>query len=372
MQELLWNALQRIFTESWGILADSAPYILFGLAAAGVIKALLPEEKILAHLGKGARGAVLKASILGIPLPLCSCGVIPVAVDLRRRGAGRGASTAFLVSVPETGVDSIAISFALLGPVLAVIRPVAAFVTATVTGLLVDRLPAESPDPPKPRKACSCSGHDSCAHSASPPLLLRLAAGIRYAFGELLRDIGGWLLLGILISGVITALIPDDLAALVFAHEAWSLLVMLVIGIPLYICASASTPIAAALILKGLSPGAALVFLLAGPATNMATLTVVQRFWGKAVTAVYIATVAASSLAIGWLTNRLYEAAGWNAADAIRTLTNPAGERIGAAAGIVFLILWGTAKLAALRRRRALKEADSETAEAPCSSSCCV
>lgn len=306
MQELLLG----ILLECWDILVESSPYVLFGFFAAGMLKALVPEELVVRHLGKSSSGSVLKASLFGIPLPLCSCGVIPAAIGLRKQGASKGASAAFLVSVPETGVDSIAITYALLDPIMTVVRPLSAFFTAIVTGLLINLLPKE-PSQPTAAAAnlCACSSSCGCDTSkplAKPPLLQRVRAGLAYAFGDLLGDIGKWLLIGIVVAGVISSLVPDDFFLHYLSSEFTSLLIMLGVGIPLYICASASTPIAAALVLKGLSPGAALVFLLAGPATNAATLTVVGRYFGRGATVIYLASIAACSLLIGYLVNRLY------------------------------------------------------------------
>ncbi len=305
------NLLTGILAECWAVLLESAPFVLFGFFAAGVLKAVIPGDLVARHLGKNNAASVFKASLFGVPLPLCSCGVIPAAVELRKQGASKGASAAFLVSVPETGVDSMAITWALLDPLMTLLRPVAALFTAVVTGLLINRLP-EEPTPP-PDLASSCS--DACCDPPAlkgvrPPLLRRLREGLGYAFGELLADIGSWLMLGIAIAGVIAYVVPEDFFARTFANELTSLLVMLLVGIPLYICASASTPVAAALVLKGLSPGAALVFLLAGPATNAATITVVYRFWGRGATIVYLSAIAGCSLLLGWLTNRLYALAG--------------------------------------------------------------
>lgn len=336
MTELLVGILR----ECWDILLESAPFVLFGFFAAGLLKALLPGDLVARHLGKNSAASVLKASLFGIPLPLCSCGVIPAAVELRKQGASKGSSAAFLVSVPETGVDSIAITYALLDPLMTALRPIAAFITATVTGLLVNCLP-EEPKAPAP-VVSSCS--DACCGSAQPaavrpPLRQRLREGLGYAFGELLADIGAWLMLGILLAGVIGFAVPEDYFARSFAHEWTSLLVMLLVGIPLYICASASTPVAAALVLKGLSPGAALVFLLAGPATNAATITVIYRFWGRATTIVYLSAIAACSLLFGWLTNRLYA---WAGLDILSWVKPGADHAVGAwevAAALLLLAL---------------------------------
>jgi len=300
--------LTGILHQCWIILNEAAPYVLFGFFAAGVLKALIPEQLIARHLGSNSFKSVFKASLFGIPLPLCSCGVIPAAIGLRQQGASKGATASFLVSVPETGVDSIAITWALLDPLMTVIRPVAAFLTAILTGTLINRLPDHQTSPTAEKPACSCSDEKSgkAIQGEKEGILTRLLGGLRYAFGSLLKDIGQWLMLGILIAGIISFLVPDDFIAAYLGGGFGSLLLMLLVGIPLYICASASTPIAAALVLKGLSPGAALVFLLAGPATNAATLTVIAKHLGKAATAIYLLAIAACSLALGWLTNAIY------------------------------------------------------------------
>jgi len=305
----MMNVLLEIARECWFILLEAAPFVLLGFAVAGLMQGLLVDRFIARHIGGNSFGAVIKASLLGIPLPLCSCGVIPAAVELRKQGAGKGASAAFLVSTPESGVDSIAITYALLDPVMTVIRPLAAFFTATVTGLAINRLPEETAERPEPEGVSCCAP----AGTAPPqPFPARIVAGLRYAFGELMLDIGGWLLLGILIAGLIGTFVPDSFFRDFSGSEAAEMIVMLLVGIPLYICASASTPVAAALILKGISPGAALVFLLAGPATNAATITIVSRFWGKKATLLYLGSIAICSLLVGWLTNRLYAVGGWD------------------------------------------------------------
>ena len=290
------------------------------------------------HLGGNSKLSVVKASLFGIPLPLCSCGVIPAAIGLRRQGAGRGASAAFLVSTPESGVDSIAITYALLDPVMTVLRPVAAFITATVTGLLINLLPDE------PAVALEAGAGESPVEEIpveNQGLWQRISDGLSYAFGGLLKDIGGWLLVGVAIAGLIGFLVPDDLFVFLQGHNFLSMLAMLLIGIPIYICASASTPIAAALILKGISPGAALVFLLAGPATNAATLTLVGRFWGRAATTVYLFSIAVCSLALGGLTDLLYGFAGWDIVGQIQEVVEHEPSLFDNVAAIFLLGLWG-------------------------------
>jgi hypothetical protein len=332
------SILLEILESCWNILAEASPYILFGFLAAGILKALIPDSLVARHLGGNSKTSVIKASLFGIPLPLCSCGVIPAAIGLRRQGAGRGASAAFLVSTPESGVDSIAITYALLDPVMTVLRPLAAFVTATVTGLLINLLP-EEPAVALETELSALPTEDSAVEKTN--IWQRIRDGIAYAFGGLLKDIGGWLLVGVAVAGLIGYLVPDDLFTFLQGHNFLSMLAMLLIGIPLYICASASTPIAAALILKGISPGAALVFLLAGPATNAATLTLVGRFWGRAATTVYLLSIAVCSLALGGLTDLLYDFAGWDIVGQIQAVVEHGPSLIDTLAAILLLGLWG-------------------------------
>jgi uncharacterized protein len=341
------DILLGIVVACWEILREAAPYVLFGFLAAGLLKVFLLEAAIARHLGGNSTMAVLKASLLGIPLPLCSCGVIPAAIALRKQGAGKGPTAAFLISTPESGVDSIAITWALLDPIMTVVRPVAAFLTATFAGLLINRLPDETPVVSAALAAavpaadsCGCSGSCAAAPPIRPSLGLRLKDGLAYAFGELLGDIGKWLLLGIGIAGVLSYLLPADFFN-ILGGEFSSLLIMLLVGIPLYICASASTPVAAAMVLKGLSPGAALVFLLAGPATNIATLTVITRFWGKKATAVYLAAIAFCSLLLGWLVNRLYVYTGADISRWVQGTGEEEPSLWATAAAVLLLVLIG-------------------------------
>lgn len=330
--------LLEILQSCWNILAEASPYILFGFFAAGILKGLIPDALVARHLGGNSKRSVIKASLFGIPLPLCSCGVIPAAIGLQRQGAGRGASAAFLVSTPESGVDSIAITYALLDPVMTVLRPLAAFATATVTGLLINLLPED------PAVVIDTEPTDTKVEEVSEnnsTMFQKMREGLSFAFGELLKDIGGWMLVGIGIAGLIGYLVPDDFFTFLQGHNFLSMLAMLVIGIPLYICASASTPVAAALILKGISPGAALVFLLVGPATNAATLTLVGRFWGRATTIVYLASIAVCSLGLGALTDLLYSFAGWDIVGQIQTVIEHGPSLFDNLAAVLVLILWG-------------------------------
>lgn len=294
------------------IVAESAPFLLIGFAAAGLLRALIPERKIYELLGDDSFRSVLLASLIGVPLPLCSCSVIPAATGLRQGGAGKAATTSFLISTPETGVDSISITWALMDPVMTIARPLAAFVTALTTGTFVGLLPSAADDAseaPVPEESCcskdGCSA-DSGAHVARGSAVRE---GLRYAFGPLVDDLAVWLVVGFVLAAAVTAAIPDGFFAALSSGWVSSLLMMLV-ATPVYICASAATPIAAALILKGLDPGAALVLLLVGPATNVTTVLVVYRFLGRGVLAVYLAGVAACALAFGAAVNALYAGLG--------------------------------------------------------------
>ncbi|WP_461208932.1 SO_0444 family Cu/Zn efflux transporter [Desulfocurvus sp. DL9XJH121] len=300
--------------QTWILLNEAAPWVLLGFLVAGLIKALVPDDFIAKHLGKPGMGSVLKASALGVPIPLCSCGVVPAAAGLRRQGAGKGATAAFMISTPETGADSMAVTWALLDPVMTVVRPVAAFITAMAAGaainLWADKDKSGNEELNQPVQSC-CGGNCSCDSApAAPSLGARLRGGLEHAFGDMLQDIGRWLILGLILAGAVSAFVPDDFFHVWLGNEWASLGVMLLAGIPLYICATSSTPIAATMALKGLSPGAALVFLLAGPATNAATVAVASRILGKRATAIYVAAIALCSLGLGWLVNRLYAALG--------------------------------------------------------------
>jgi uncharacterized protein len=333
-----------ILAASWQVFSRSAPYVLFGLALAGVIRGLLPDTFVSRHMGGKGVGSVVKAALLGVPLPICSCGVIPVAMGLRKQGAGNGATTAFLISTPETGVDSISITYALLDPIMTIIRPVSAFITALTAGILVnflpDRPPARSTAPDPVTTPCTCpaepSGTCACTGHLPGSRLSRVKKGLAFSFTDLLGDIGTILIIGCIIAGAITWSIPDDFIHRYLGGGVLPMLIMLVAGIPLYVCATATTPVVAALALKGLSPGAALVFMLTGPATNATTITVIAGTMGRRVAAVYTATIAAVALVLGFAVNLLYEALSLNISDWV-----VAGEEHGARliAGICATVL---------------------------------
>lgn len=295
------SLLLEILRQSWLVLLDAAPYLILGFLIAGLLHAFLPPGTVAAHLGRGRFAPILKASLWGIPLPLCSCGVLPAALGLRSKGASKGAVFSFLVSTPETGVDSIAVSYGLLGPVLTVARPLAALGTAFLAGVLELWFGKEEKVPAPKADFASIATRRGLAASVKE--------GLAFAFGDFYRGVVPWLALGLVAAGAVTALVPDGW---IEAHLAgpWAMPVALAAGIPLYVCATASTPIAAALLAKGLSPGAALVFLLSGPATNAASITVLARTFGVAATARYLGAIAAGSLAAGFALDALYPTLG--------------------------------------------------------------
>lgn len=306
---------------------DAAPYLLFGLILAGLIKAWLPESWVRQQLnGKGSL-PVVKAALLGAPMPLCSCSVIPVALGIRRNGASKGATTSFLISTPETGVDSISLTYAMMGPVMAIVRPFAAIMTALTAGFWVNQSPQKSccasalPEeaagsccaskaPTKPTTSSCCSSareetepKKTCCSSGSPAPN-GVISGISYAFGKLYEDILLWLVAGLVIAAAVQAFVPSEWLAQ--WGSGWlAKFMMLVIGIPMYICASASTPMAAGLMLAGVSPGTVLVFLLAGPATNMSTIAILRNELGTQVMLKYIVVVMLGALLSGVLLDAL-------------------------------------------------------------------
>lgn len=303
--------------EIWNTFSEASFYIIGGIFIAGFIHIFLDEAVIARRLGPANFRSVLWAALLGVPLPLCSCGVIPAAVSLRKKGASKGAVMSFLISTPESGIDSFLLSFALLDPILAFSRPIAAFITAVIAGAAENRFGLPDGNGAQEREHGTCCA--SCAGGAGPGapkpgFKARFFEGMRYGFVEMLGDIGKWLIIGLVLAGVISYSFPQSFFESYMGSGFISMVVMLLIGIPMYICASASTPIAAAMLAKGLSPGAALVFLLAGPATNAAGISVLTRIMGKRSVVIYLAAISLSALAMGGLVNVIYAGSGINAA----------------------------------------------------------
>ena len=266
------------------MMAEMSPYLLFGFFVAGILYAFVPGKFYRNHLSRPGAWAVIKAALIGVPLPLCSCGVLPTAVSLRRNGASRGASTSFLIATPQTGIDSIAATYSLLGPAFAIIRPVAALVTAFIGGMLVNR----------EDKACndSCDVEvDTIDAPASDNVIGKIKDALRYGFVEMIQNIGKWLIIGLIIAAAITVFIPDGFFTFFAEYPLISMIAVVVVAVPMYVCSTGSIPIALSLMLKGRSPGAAFVLLMAGPAANFASIIIVGKSLGKKAAATYLGTI---------------------------------------------------------------------------------
>jgi uncharacterized membrane protein YraQ (UPF0718 family) len=431
-----------ILLASWEIFLEAAPYLIFGLGVAGFLNVVIPDKKIMDYLGTraGRIRSVVNASLAGLPLPLCSCGVVPAAMSIRKRGANRGATLSFLISTPETGVDSIAITYALLDPLMTVFRPLAALATAVLAGLADNFLIGEESEKNDTKKqgnragvlafstligasvqgnklsspSCGCSKYidlgnvrPEAANAIEKKMELKLAEakplemksksedgvsskevnklslknsvqqtdfsacgcetgackaqksetgeknkdsiknqfvrGVKYAYIELPGEISKWMLAGIVLAGIISYAIPENYIQNYLGGGIESMLVMLLVGIPLYICATASTPLAASLIAKGMSPGTAFVFLLAGPATNAATITMVARFLGKRSAVLYVGVISLCALGAGLLLDWLYLNLGINAITTLGTAKEllPEDLKIGFAILLLPLMVYG-------------------------------
>ncbi|MHC4359229.1 MAG: SO_0444 family Cu/Zn efflux transporter [Planctomycetota bacterium] len=301
---------KTIVVDFWATVAEMSPYLLFGFFMAGILSVFVSQSLVERHLGGKGIWPLVKASIFGVPLPLCSCGVIPVSMSLHKHGAGKGASISFLLSTPQTGVDSIFVTLSLLGPVFAVFRPLAAFATGIIGGSLVNIFDKnDEGDAPAPEKYTDECYGDNRKRS-------RITRGLKYGFVTLPRDIGKAMLAGLIVAAFISALVPDGFFAEKLGTGIFAMIVMMFLGIPVYVCATASVPVAAALILKGLTPGAALVFLMTGPATNAASFITIWKTLGRRTAIVYLTTVAGCALAGGILFD--YIAGGANFAVAAR------------------------------------------------------
>lgn len=308
----------KYIDELWYLLLEMAPWLLLGLIFAGILKVYFPQKHIDRYLGKSNFRSSLNASVLGIPMPLCSCGVIPTGISFYKNGASKGATNSFLISTPQTGVDSIFATYSMLGWPFAVLRPIVAFFTGVVGGALTNWLVKEKPVVQSPFanfsidsgavKQENCEDESCDCHDESEDTRHSVVRAADYAFIELLQDISKWLVLGFLVAALISVVLPDNFFSSFQGYGFVEMLVILIASVPIYICATGSIPIAAVLLIKGVSPGAALVFLMAGPATNVATMTVLGKTMGRRSLLIYLATIIGGALLFGTLTNLLIPA----------------------------------------------------------------
>ena len=341
------------------LINEMSPYLLLGFLLAGLMHAFIPGRYYTRFLSKPTLGSVINAAIFGIPLPLCSCGVIPTAMSLRKEGASRGAVTSFLIATPQTGIDSIIATFSLMGVPFAVIRPIAALVTAVLGGWMVNtfvslrdrRAHREMAEgtivKTEETETCTCHCHENKAESCCPegdsddhhhhhhhsgehhhhsshhhsshhhhsrsaschchdrkiPNTIggKIVEALRYAFLDMMSDIGKWLVIGLVVAGLITIYVPDEVFTIFKDNTMASMILVLIISIPMYLCATGSIPIAVVLMLKGLTPGAALVLLMAGPACNMASILVIRKGLGFRTLVIYILSIVIGAVFFGCL-----------------------------------------------------------------------
>jgi uncharacterized protein len=288
---------------------------MIGLFFAGILHVFVSSDIVAKHLGQNSVGSVIKAALFGIPLPLCSCGVLPVAMSLRKGRASDGATISFLISTPQTGIDSIIATWGMLGPVFAVFRPFAALVMGITGGLVTNLFSVKQvPAPEGGQKRFECNiCYDTSPHSHS--LTHRVRRIFTYAYRDFFDDISVNLSIGLVLSGAIAFFVPDHFFEKYVGNEFVSMLMMIALGIPMYTCVTASIPVAVALMLKGLSPGAAFVFLTVGPATNFSFIMVIAQVMGKKIVTVYLATLAVMSIVMGYALNAVFSITGTQSLD---------------------------------------------------------
>ncbi len=284
--------------QFWNYVKLSAPYLLFGFLIGGIIHVFLPIDKVKKMLGKGSFINVIKASFIGVPLPLCSCSVIPTAVSLRKSGAGNGPTSSFLIATPESGVDSIAMTYGLMDLPMTIIRPIAAFLSAIFAGVLQNGFNKfEYKEVGEEKKSC-CSKNKIKSEN-------KLVKALKYGFVDLVNDISFWLFVGLVCGALISFFVPENFFDTLSGIQGK--FIMLLVGVPLYICASATTPIAASLVLKGMSPGTALIILLVGPATNISNLLVLQKYVGKKGVILNVIAIVTVALLMSFFTDWMYQ-----------------------------------------------------------------
>ena len=302
--------MYELFNNLLSVMLEALPFLAFGFFISGILKSFVPNNLIAKHLGAEKWYSPIKGAVLGAPIPLCSCSVIPVATGLRRGGAGKGSLTSFLISAPETGVDSLSISYAMLGPVIMLGRLISAVATAIITAWAVVIGTKNIPMPEMPaeqKHTCKTTGQPQFTGN----IFQRFIRGQRYSFTTLLDDSFKYVMIALIITACIKTYVPSGIFTQ-YGDGFWAMLLMVIVGFPMYICASASTPVAVGLLMIGVSPGAALTFMLAGPASNLATVGVVARIMGKRAGVIYVIFICMLSIIAGMTLNELIDIYGWN------------------------------------------------------------
>ena len=303
--QFILDYIRLVFESIWTTTALMAPYLLLGFFIAGILHVLIPESWIEKHLGGRGIWPVFKASLVGVPIPICSCGVIPVAAGLRQNGASRGSTVSFLLSTPQTGVDSIAITWGMLGPVFAIYRTIAAFLSGVIGGMLTDLFGGPEQPASMPVEAHAHEA-DCCSTALPKDHGNRLLEALRYGFITLPRDLARSLMFGLLLAALFNVFIPDHALPENIGSGLVGYLALMALGIPLYVCATGSVPMVVPLLAKGIiSPGAALVFLVSGPATNLASIVTLWKVLGRRTSIIYLLTVAGLALISGFVLDSL-------------------------------------------------------------------
>lgn len=308
------------------LINEMSPYLLLGFFLAGLMHAFIPGKLYSKYLSKVNFRSVIYAAMLGIPLPLCSCGVIPTAMSLRREGASKGATVSFLIATPQTGVDSIIATFSLMGLPFAIVRPIAALVTSLFGGQLVNMVEGKDGESHAAKGEdhatkshgtvadchCHCGEHSHdhaenchCGEHKHSSFFGKMKEALEYAFLEMMEDIGKWLVVGLIIAGLITVFVPDSFFEVFKDNSLLSMLLVLAFAVPMYLCATGSIPIAVALMMKGLTPGAGLVLLMAGPACNMASILVINKVMGRKTLITYLASIISGAVGFGLMIDHL-------------------------------------------------------------------
>lgn len=354
--------ISHFFEALWQLSIAMAPYILFGLLFAGILHELVPDSIVTKHLGKDNVSSVVKSTIFGIPLPVCSCGVIPLATSIKKSGASKGATLSFLISTPITGVDSIMATYGIFGWIFTLYRAITSMIIAMVAGILTNifdkdtstssvtvevKKPAFSSVAPqattsftmnaqKQEEPCGTGTGSCCSTNNNQTKKFSFTSAITYAFGTLLGDIAKPLFWGLIIGALITVAIPENLSEVLKSYAWLSYIIVIAIAIPMYVCATASLPIAAGLMLSGVSAGAAFVFLSAGPATNTVTIGVVKKMLGTKSLVIYLGSITIGSIFFGLGLDYIFNISDIDPASLIHM-----EEEAGILDTISSVILWG-------------------------------